>query len=395
MSLINNPAGWKFLAGSGSAYLPPEDSVQHLIALGANGSYDAPYLDGLSWADSIVYPNGATQKTQHIRVCNELHRLGGLYEMQQAVYSWASTPIYHNGVTSSFSEAQINLMLNLNGEQPQYIQWVKDWLNAGLNPDIIQIINEMRWDTTDFTQEFGWEKYIAFCNLFMQEISAVKPNCTFSVSSMPNYDLNNIIGRQFQVPSGCKLIIDWHWYYCLDGLDPTAEYQSYMQPYWDADGPSAQGKQNLYQYMTDIGLFALVDSLKNTNIKIFWNEFGSHLYSRGAAAVFKDVVELATSLGIGVCFLNDGPHCAQAGTGDIYLPYNDPEKCGLNGGEWSWNFSPGALWNNRDFTLNALGVAWQQAYANIPNPVTLPLHDVFTNPALPNWNKINGTWNAT
>lgn len=35
-----------------------------------------------------------------------------------------------------------------------------------------------------------------------------------------------------------------------------------------------------------------------------------------------------------------------------------------------------------------------ELYINPTNPISLPFHDSFINPALPNWNKINGSWNV-
>lgn len=362
----NNPATWRFLAGQGSDYFTPEESAQHVIDLGANGSYSAPFIDFYG-ATSPIQRNGLTQTQQVVRFAQEIHRLSGLFHMQIVPWTWYSI---------GFTQAQRDCIYNINGAGDTYIQWVKNWIPS-IQPDICQIMNEIIGDATDGSgtaSDEYWLNYIAFCNRYMAEMNAIKPNMTFSISSIPFWWLGTIADKVFNVPSGCKLIYDYHYYYSFDGVRPDVAHIGYDIPeqlaYWD--GNFALGKQLTYASWDNplVGVSALVNQGKT----VFFDEQGTNINSPNFGVWMKDAID----------------YCVQHGIGFSYLDNTGLDENG------SYNFSPASFWSNQDWTLNAIGQRWKELVVGAtPTPVQLPFHDSFTNPALPNWNKINGTWSAT
>jgi hypothetical protein len=373
--LIQNPSSWRFVAGPGSAYFTPEDEAQHVMALGANGAYVGVMTDVFYSVDGITLPNGATQKSHVVRFANEIHRLGGLIHMQ-------NTPWSEDGL--GWIQWDHNIINNVNGKQDEYIEWAKKSVQD-IQPDIVQIMNEVIGDvpneghvTTDGHQLWSgdgtpqlWANYVAFANRYMAEVSKVKPNVVFSISSIPFWKLGEIADVSFNVPAGSRLIYDYHYYYAFDGVRPDKAHYGYditeQLPYWDGD--YSLGKQLSYSnWLDNAGLGALLDHGKT----IFWEEQGTSLIAmdHGGEAWMRDVIDFCNQHGIGFGYLDNTGNCAQFGNWGYYLPYNDEAACVANGGEWSWNHSPASFWNNHEWKLNRIGQVWQQYATAITSTAT-------------------------
>ncbi|MFH0929509.1 MAG: PA14 domain-containing protein, partial [Candidatus Aenigmatarchaeota archaeon] len=348
--LVNSPSEWKFIAGSGGAgsinTFMPEDIAQHVMGLGANGIYTGVYTD--LWGNPLpIQKNGLSQTEHKQRYAKEIHRLGGLVYMQNYPWTFKLDTDWDVHVIK-----QTEVIYNTNGMQDTYIEWSKGAIVGGywdgtyvegLNPDIIQIMNEVKgsnensYATADF-----WDKYITFCNRFMAEISQVKPNAVFSVSSVPFWDLNEIAehAHRFNVPSGSRLYFSFHYYYELWNSVPPS-WEEGNVAYWNDGNPLTQEKREeakniaYNQYLYDSGVKSLLDKGKI----VVWDEVGTHIDNPNIEAFIRDVEEFSETYGVGTSWLNNA------------------EVDGV------WNHMPGQLWDHGTWNLNRLGEIWSQTIA--------------------------------
>ena len=344
--LVNSPDQWKFIAGAGGVNtFMPEDIAQHVMGLGANGVYMGIYTD--NWGNpQPIQHNGLTQTEHNRRYANEIHRLDGLVYMQN--YPW-SFSLDTNWDVHKAKETEV--IYNSGGMQDTYIEWSERavaggyWQDGsyveGLNPDVIQIMNEVVGDQDDsYASEEFWDKYIAFCNRYMAKISQVKHNAVFTVSSVPFWDLKETAehASRFIVPSGSKLYFSFHYYYALWNQAPPT-WEAGNVAYWNNGNPLTQeqrenAKNTAYNvYLTRSGVESLLGMGKN----VIWDEVGTHIDNPNIEAFMQDVKEFSDTYGVGTSWLDNTAHYGE-----------------------EYNHMPGALWDTGTWNLNKLGQVWSQ-----------------------------------
>ncbi len=432
---INNPGTWKFLAGKGLAHagFTPEYNAQKTVELGSNGCYSGAWI--ANWNAPVWQGNGLSQSQHAIRFFRELKRLGGLIYIQNIPWHWSY--VYHcytwkNGYpenlpqytdqascTAASSEHvwgtnatayQYECIMNVN-KQTEYINWVKDFMTIpaldkdgnpdpvetmiemGI-PDILQIMNEVIGDIpaggfvgTDgkvYPKSYGtpalWDAYIAFCNRYMAEINAIKPNLIYTVSSIPFWDLKEIAKHmhRFVVPNGCKLMYNYHYYYALWNMTPPSwEYGNVA--YWNNGQPFTSESQRLNaknlawtKWLTDGGIQSILDN----NGIVLYDEIGTHYKAPNFVMWMEDAYEFCRQYNLATCWLN-----------------NTYEN-------WAgWNHSPASLWAHpeidgvNDWTLNELGIAWRDIVGSSePLPPVEPVKLPFRSENLDNFRILKGDW---
>lgn len=421
---VNNPATWRFLAGAGNmASFTADISAQHVIGLGANGTYTGVFAD--YWGNSV--------QTDYWKLFfSEIRRLGGVVYVQ-------ITPWDFGGHPGDFPSNCRDIINNVDGMQDIYINWCKN-VCTDVMPDVLQIMNEVMGDDiySTGTPQF-WTNYIAFCNKYMATMAQIKPNLIFSVSGVPFWNLTEIAlhTSEFVIPAGCKLLYSYHEYYSFSGTTPSPS-GDYQYSYWNGD--FVTGKQGMYdKWINGQGWNAGGGGMKalwDKGQKVIFDEQGTCITNPNFGAWMKDAIEFCVANGVGFVYLdNTGVWCHdfnnktlilgycsrnpwQTGVCDK-LPYTDQASCELNGGTWVpigeidpyspnipigaeqcacaggiwwFNHSPASFWDNMSWNLNAIGQKWVELVVSAPPPVQLPFHDSFTNPTLPNWNKVNGNW---
>jgi hypothetical protein len=347
-NIVHSPEQWKFIAGAGGAggviTFMPEDIAQHVMDLGANGVYLPVYSDG--WGSEVYQHNGLTQTEHKIRYAKEIHRLGGLVYFQVYPYSFQLDTDWDVHV-----EKETEVIYNTGGMQDTYIQWAKNVINGGylygsyvegINPEIVQIMNEVKGDlASGYATEAFWDKYIDFCNRYMDEISQTKPGVVFTVSSVPFWDLNEIAkhANEFVVPEGSELYFSFHYYYSLWNYPPSSSEAGSLA-YWNNLNPLTQAQWDNARdiafndyYLNKRGIKALLDMGK----KVIWDEVGTNIHNVNIEEWMRDVREFSDTYAIGTSFLDNTVHEGEA-----------------------YNQMPGALWDDGTWNLNYLGQLWSQ-----------------------------------
>lgn len=371
---LSDPSTWRFLAGSGGAGLydhMPEDTAQHVMNLGANGVYIGCYIDG--WGANVIQHNGLTQTVHKQRYVAEIRRLGGLVYLQQYPWSWEMDLNWD--VQAQNQRECIND--SPAGQQDEYIQWVKNVVGGcynggtwydGIFPDICQIINEVT--TQGLTMDFDiyMNNYVAFCNRFMAELNTINPNMTFTVSSIPFWDLLTIADHvnEFVIPSGCNLLFSMHNYYAYGNVEPL-DYMRAFYNYWHGNLAAARTCLFSDLYNGYGAHYGGAGAILAQGKKVIWDEWGTNILNENWANFYQDAFDFCIQYGLGFCALNN--------TADN-------------------NHSPAAFWSNTDWTLNALGQAWQQLVGDGDGDgATLPFRDDF-NTDLSKWTQQSGTWSV-
>lgn len=253
-----------------------------------------------------------------------------------------------------------------------------------LNPDIVTIVSEPSSPTLQATAGVSvTDQEITLYEDWMVTLAnalrAVKPSIQIAVMGLPFWSPSRIVsdGLISRMPSGTMVV--GHYYTTdFDGKIPAYYYHAQINYYYapadgstitvnvDVNGVPTPTVVNLAQAKTY--LFADFDAYLqpclNAGVPFMWEAMGCNTGTPNALQSTKDAMEYMKTHNLG--WITSGN---DAGGGYYAFPFSSPD------------------------TLSSFGQAMFST--NPVNPsVVLPYHDPFTNPALPNWNIINGNWNV-
>lgn len=403
---VKTPSTWRFLAGFDKDYISPAQNAQEARNANCNGDYCITYVDSyankwlayVGWYEpnyvvngktlSELYPAGKLTQSEIADIfAYELRNRGMLHCLQ--AYFWENAPF-------------LDVMLNNAGAQDTFISNMSQTI-AGLQPDIVQLMNEpigeQEWGTTAYMNE-----YITFCNRSMATYATIprplkSQPLTFTVNSVPFWDMKTIANQNFIVPSGCTLVFAFHYYFDWNGMGyPDIQNAPLDLAYWnnkndwadDSGAPLTASERSTAKELMKTTILNSTGMQQFAGKPVFWEESGGNLSNPNISAWIEDSYEWAVQMGWGFDSLNIHlPAYQSTGVGrNKVIDWNNPTVQPV------WTRRPGSIFNE-DWSLNVIGQAFKK-YSNgyTPPTVQLPYHDSFADPALPNWNKINGNWNV-
>lgn len=254
-----------------------------------------------------------------------------------------------------------------------------------LNPDVVTIVSEPSSPTIIATggnsvsdQEITL--YEDWMVVLANALRAVKPSVQIAVMGLPFWSPNRVVtdGLVSRMPSGTMVV--GHYYTShYDGLVPAYYERAQLNYYYapadgssttvtiDVNGTPTPTVVNLAQAKSY--LFSDFDSYLqpclNAGVPFAWEATGCNTSTPNAIQSTKDAAEYMKMHNLG--WITSGNDNADQG-GYYAFPFSSPDS------------------------LSSFGQAMFSTINPVNPSVVLPYHDPFTNPALPNWNKISGTW---